>query len=184
MNRYVVFDVETPNMKNDRMSAIGVTIIENNKITEEYFSLVNPEETFDDFNVELTGINAELVKDAPTFPEIWKTLQPIFENSTLVAHNAYFDLSVLKKCLDDYNIEWKEEVPYICTVQIGRKVLPGMSHKLNDMSAYFGIKLNHHQADSDSRACAEILLRYMKNGIDVTSHQKTYTLSNAYEKMF
>lgn len=182
MERFVVFDVETPNMKNDRMSAIGITVIENKKIIGEYFSFVNPETNFDAFNVELTGINEEVVKDAPKFPEIWKQIQPIFENSTLVAHNAIFDLSVLKKCLNDYNISWKEEVPYICTVQIGRKVLPNMSHKLNVMSDYFKINLNHHQADSDSNACAQILLNYMKMGINVSEHKKTYNLANELEK--
>ena len=134
MERFVVFDVETPNMKNDRMSAIGITIIENKKIVDNYFSLVNPETSFDAFNVELTGINEERVKYAPTFPEIWKNIKPIFDDSILVAHNAKFDLSVLKKCLNHYNISWKENVPYICTVQIGRKYLPNMSHKLNEMN--------------------------------------------------
>ena len=184
MEKYVIFDVETPNMKNDRMSAIGITIVEDEKIIDEYFSLVNPETNFDNFNKELTGINEEMVKNAPTFPEIWKQIEPIFKNSVLVAHNATFDLSVLKKCLSDYGINWENEVQYLCTVQIGRKYLPNMSHKLNVMSEYFGIDLNHHQADSDSNACAQILLNYMKSGINVLSHIKTFNFENKLERQF
>ena len=45
---------------------------------------------------------------------------------------------------------------------MGRRLLPGISHRLNDLCAYYGIELDHHQADSDSRACAQILLRYME----------------------
>ena len=184
MERFIVFDVETPNLKNNRMSSIGVTLIEDKKIIGSYSSLINPETTFDKFNVDLTGINEDLVKDAPTFPEVWKKIQPFFDSGILVAHNAKFDLSVLKQCLNDYGIKWKDQVPYICTVQIGRKFYPNMSHKLNVMSEYFGIELNHHQADSDCNACAEILLNYMKDGIDVLAQQGTYEFAEAPEKKF
>ena len=93
----------------------------------------------------------------------------------LVAHNAVFDLGVLKKCLDYYEIEWKPYVRYICTVQTGRRVIPGISYKLNDLCDHYGIALDHHQAASDSRACAEILLRYINDGADIRQHIRTYS---------
>ena len=51
MSRFIVFDVETPNRKNNRMSAIGITVVEEGKISKEFYSLVNPETDFDYFNV-------------------------------------------------------------------------------------------------------------------------------------
>ena len=66
--RFVCFDVETPNSRNDRMSAIGISVVEDGVITEEFFSYVNPEEPFDAFNTQLTGISAETVASAPTSP--------------------------------------------------------------------------------------------------------------------
>ena len=54
--RVVAFDVETPNSVNDRMSAIGITVMERGRVVDEFYSLVNPEEEFEPFNVELTGI--------------------------------------------------------------------------------------------------------------------------------
>ena len=42
-DRFIVFDTETPNHRNDRMSAIGITVVEHGQITEEFYSLVNPE---------------------------------------------------------------------------------------------------------------------------------------------
>lgn len=51
MYRYVVFDVETPNHYGDRMSAIGISVIEDGRIAEEFFSYVNPETYFDVFNI-------------------------------------------------------------------------------------------------------------------------------------
>lgn len=175
MNRYICFDVETPNYRNDRMSAIGISVVENGRITEEFFSFVNPEEPFDAFNTQLTGISQETVAEAPTFAAVWPRIEPLLSKGILVAHNAPFDMAVLKSCLLAYGIEWRKSTPYTCTVRIGRAILPGISHKLNDMCDYYGIALDHHKADSDSHACAEILLRYMlKEKVDVGKYIKTY----------
>ena len=173
-NRFVCFDVETPNARNDRMSAIGITVVDNGVITEEFFSYINPEEPFDTFNTELTGICAETVADAPTFKELWPEIKGLMSSGVLVAHNAPFDMGVLKKCLLNYGIIWKERASYVCTVRIGRKVLPDISHKLNEMCTHFNIGLDHHKADSDSHACAEILIRYMQSGVNIYEHKKTW----------
>ena len=175
--RYIVFDVETPNRANDRMSAIGITVIENGMIADSFFSLVDPETHFDYFNTKLTGISAQTVLGAPNFAQLWKQIGPLMSSGILVAHNAVFDIGVLKKCLHDYGIVWKSTAKYICTVQAGRRLLPGMSHSLNVLCDHYGISLDHHQADSDSNACAEILLRYIESGADVNSFIRTYRLA-------
>ena len=109
--RFVAFDVETPNHFNNRMSAIGIAVIEDGEIVYSFHSLVNPEADFDYFNTQLTGINADMVADAPTFTELWEEVEPILSSGLLVAHNASFDMSVLKKCLQAY--------PYINEVRLG-----------------------------------------------------------------
>ena len=177
MPRFVVFDVETPNRYNDRMSAIGVTVIENGEITQEFYSLVDPETPFDAFNTQLTGIGPDTVKNAPNFPEVWPQIAPLMETGFLVAHNAGFDLCVLKKCLRGYGMEWKPYVRYLCTVQMGKRLLPDMRHNLNVLCDYYGIGLDHHKADSDSRACAEILLRYLAAGADIRQFIRTYSFT-------
>ena len=176
MSRYVVFDVETPNRYNNRMSAIGICVVEGTQILKEYFSLVDPEQPFDWFNTRLTGISEESVVGAPTFPQLWKQIEPVMSSGILVAHNASFDMRVLRKCLCDYGIVWKPKVQGLCTVLMGRTIKPGISHRLNDMCDYYGICLNHHHADSDSRACAEILLRYMQAGAQPERFVRTYTM--------
>ena len=175
-NRYVAFDVETPNRYNSRMSAIGLSVIENGRIVQDFFSLVDPEQPFDWFNSQLTGINEETVFGAPDFPTVWKRIEPMMSRGVLVAHNASFDMSVLKKCLESYEIEWKPCVEGICTVRMGRSLLPGISHKLNDLCDHFGIGLDHHRADSDSRACAEILLRYIAAGAEPERFIRSYRM--------
>ena len=175
MYRFVAFDVETPNRCNDRMSAIGITVLEDGIITDGFYSLLDPETSFDAFNTQLTGISAETVRGAPVFPEVWDRIAPMMGSGLLVAHNAVFDLGVLKKCLQGYGIEWKRYVRYVCTVQMGRRLLPGMSHSLNVLCDHYGIGLDHHVASSDSHACAELLLRYLNAGADIRQHIRTYS---------
>ena len=175
--RYTVFDIETPNRHNDRMSAIGITVIEDGGIAETFYSLVNPETYFDSFNVRLTGINESTVEDAPTFPDLWMQIRHYFSGNPLVAHNAAFDMRVLKRCIADYGLEWNG-ADVMCTVNIGRKILPNQSHKLNDLCGYYGINLDHHKADSDSTACAKILLHYIKSGCMVENYIKRYLVKN------
>ena len=119
-----------------------------------------------------------MVQNAPNFAELWEKICPIMSSGILVAHNALFDMGVLKRCLHDYGISWKSSAKYLCTVQAGRRLLPGMSHKLNVLCEYYGIELDHHQAESDSRACAEILLRYLESGADAAPFIKTYALNS------
>ncbi len=158
------------------MSAIGISVVEDGRITDEYFSLVDPEQPFDWFNTRLTGINEESVFDAPCFPEVWEQIEPILSSGILVAHNAGFDMGVLRKCLQSYEIEWKPRVKGICTVVMGRSLLPGLSHRLNDMCSYYGISLDHHKADSDSHAAAELLIRYLESGADPAKYIRSYRM--------
>ncbi len=175
-HRYVVFDVETPNRQNNRMSAIGISIVENGRIVRDFYSLVDPEQPFDWFNTKLTGISEESVSGAPTFPELWERIEPLMSSGILVAHNAGFDIGVLRKCLNGYGIGWMPSVRGLCTVVMGRSLHPGISHKLNDLCDDYGISLNHHRADSDSRACAEILLRYLGSGAQPEKYIRTYRM--------
>ena len=174
-NRYIVFDVETPNFNNDRISAIGITVVEAGQIVERFYTLVDPEAHFDSFNIQLTGITPKMVEDAPNFRDLWQTIEPIMASGVLVAHNARFDLGVLCKCLRAYKISWKDSVPYACTCVMGRKFCPDFpNHKLNTMCEILGIDLNHHHAGSDSDACAEILLHYIHKSMPVGNYLQAY----------
>jgi DNA polymerase-3 subunit epsilon len=174
-NRYIAFDVETPNYDNDRMSAIGITVIEDGEIAGDYYTLVNPEERFDSFNVRLTGITPAMVRDKPAFPELWEAIEPLMGSGLLIAHNAPFDMGVLAKCLRDYGVGWRPEAYYACTCQMGRACYPDLyNHKLDTMCEFLNVGLDHHNAGSDSRACAELLLNYMRRGLDPARYRRRY----------
>ena len=177
MERYIAFDVETPNSRNHRMSSIGISVVEDGAIVESFTSLVDPETHFDPFNIMLTGITPEMVRTAPRFPELWREIAPMMQSGILVAHNAAFDMKVLSRCLTDYEIDVPQYADYACTVQMGRRCHPELpNHKLDTMCACLGIALDHHRAASDSNACAELLLHYIRCGLDVGEFLRRYDL--------
>ena len=165
--KYVAFDVETPNHMNNRICSIGITTIDDTGRIETEELLVNPECDFDEFNISLTGITPNSVKNAPTFPEIWGKISPIFSDAILVAHNAPFDLSVLHKTLAAYNLQ-AIKPRYLCTMKMAKKTMPCIeNHKLPTLCNYFEIPLEHHHAGSDSLACALVLTKLLSNGIEL-----------------
>ena len=73
--RFIAFDLEMPGQKDLRISAIGITVVEDGEIVDSYYHLVNPETEFDPFVIDLVGITPEMVENEPTFPEIWRDIE-------------------------------------------------------------------------------------------------------------
>jgi len=181
MERYVVFDTETPNCHNDSICSIGIVVVEDGKIVDERYDLVDPEARFDVFNVELHGICPDMVRFEKNFPVLWQEIEPLMSSGVLVAHNAPFDLGVLGKLFRRYGISRTAD-PYLCTVQLGRRCIPeAPNHKLNTLCQLLQIDLDHHNAASDARACAELLCHYMQKGLQVKNYVK-YWIYNKYAR--
>lgn len=176
LSRIIVFDVETPNFSNDRICSIGIAIIEDGMVVKSDNYLVNPECGFDYRNICIHGIRPEDVKGSPSFPVIWKMIREDFLSNLLVAHNAIFDLGVLKKTLYYYGFE-ESLVYYVDTLRIARALLKDTAnHKLPTLCCYYDIDLNHHDSGSDSKACAELLLNLIEDGAVLDKYVKEYYL--------
>ncbi len=177
-DRYIVFDVETPNCLNNRISAIGLSVVEGGRLTESRYTLLDPECEFDAFNIRLTGITPEMTEGKPTFKDLWPALASFFESGLLIAHNAPFDMGVIARCLSAYDISWRERVNYACTCRMSRKLMPFLpNHRLDTLCSCLGISLIHHNAGSDSRACAELLLHMLRLNPDMGQFVRAYDLS-------
>ena len=125
VNLFTFFDVETPNRKNDRICSIGIIKVAlGGEVIERASFLINPETSFDDFNMRLTGVCPANVKDSPAFDELWENcLRGLFADSILVAHNAVFDMSVLCKTLMEYGYD-KPMFRYLCTKEMACEIHP------------------------------------------------------------
>ncbi|WP_311408713.1 exonuclease domain-containing protein, partial [Liquorilactobacillus uvarum] len=97
---FVALDFETANFKRNSACSIALTVVRNDHIVDEFYSLINPQVPFNQRNIQIHGIRPEDVSNAPTFLELWPHLSPLFApNKLIVAHNATFDCSVLKNTL-------------------------------------------------------------------------------------
>ncbi|MBQ8994987.1 MAG: 3'-5' exonuclease [Oscillospiraceae bacterium] len=163
LERAVAFDVETPNGKSERMCSIGITVIENNIVTRSVEYRINPEQDFDWFCVQIHGITQEEAECEPIFPKVWPLIRKELDQGLILAHNARFDLNVLKKTLKAYDLEF-HDVKFVDTVEIARTLLGKKvpNHKLGTLCDWLGIPLDAHHAGSDSFGCAEIYLSLLE----------------------
>ncbi|CAI2641268.1 3'-5' exonuclease [Apilactobacillus apinorum] len=157
---FVAIDFETANNQRDSACSLALTVVRDNQIVDEFYTLINPEVEFNYRNTQIHGISEEDVIDAPTFPEVWKIIKQFFTKDQLViAHNNAFDNSVLSKSLLRYDLT----IPIyqtLDTVKTCKYFFPEFpNHKLNTVCDYLGITLDHHHnALDDSLACANILI--------------------------
>lgn len=94
VNNYTVVDVETPNAMNNSICSIAVMHVKDNQVTYSKEYLVKPEASFDNYNMSINHINAQMVENAPIFPAVWEEIKHFFTNGIVIAHNALFDLNV------------------------------------------------------------------------------------------
>lgn len=157
---FVAIDFETANEKRNSACAIGLTTVRSGKIVDTFSRLIRPPELrFSFWNSKVHGLTENDVKDSPTFAELWPEVLPLLENQLVVAHNASFDISVLRYSLHAVSAPIPR-LTYLCSVHVARCVWPDLvSHSLGFLADLLGISLDHHDAGSDSRASAEIILR-------------------------
>ncbi len=155
-NSYTFIDIETPNRSNDKICSIGIIHLSNGEKDFEKYYLVNPEASFDEVNMKIHHIKSKDVIDKQSFNQIWPMIEKYFVSAVIVAHNATFDISVISKTLQFYNIPIPE-FHYFCTCEKAKRHLPNMKHNLNILCDKFGINLaNHHNAMEDTQACLEL----------------------------
>jgi ATP-dependent DNA helicase DinG len=164
-NKFVVIDLETTGnspKKGDKIIQFAAFVVENGKMIEKFSSLVNPKMKIPLFIEELTGINDEMVKDAPFFEELAPKIQILLEDAYFVAHNVLFDLSFLQEELIMADQEGFFG-PVIDTVELARFLYPTYdSYKLNDLALQMGFQHDRpHQADSDAEVTAKLLLNFL-----------------------
>ena len=104
MTDYIALDIENPNSRGNSICAIGLLIIRNGEIADRRYSLINPEDRFDRNNSAITGITESMVLYSPTFPVYWEQIRDIVTRVPIVGHNIQYDLNVISKALDRYEI--------------------------------------------------------------------------------
>ena len=157
---FVVLDIETTGVhytEGDKITEIGAVRIVDGKIVDKFQTLVNPGIKISQEITNLTGIDDEMVKDAPSFDKVVPDLFKYVDGAYIVAHNIDFDYKFIKFMSKESGYVFKNEG--IDTLAFSREVLKGMkNYKLNTVCGHFGIEFLHHRALSDAHATAKLLL--------------------------
>lgn len=161
---FTVIDFETANSQRASACSIGIVKVVDGKIVDKNSWLIKPKELkFNSMNISIHGITAEDVMNELEFDELYENIfKDYFKDQLIIAHNASFDISVLRKTFDLYNIDYPS-FDYLCTVKVAQKTWPDLfNHKLNTLSDYLGFKFKHHDALDDCLACANVLINACK----------------------
>lgn len=156
---FTAIDFETAHA--DFPCEIGLSRVENGVITDTKSWLIKPAcfPYMNPWNERVHGISSRDLVNAKTFEELWIEIKPWIEDQYLVAHNAAFDMKVLRSALAYYDlaIPWSD---YFCSVSLSRRAWKGLSsHSLGTLCEFMDIKFNHHRAGDDAKACALIALK-------------------------
>ena len=164
MAAVVALDFETADKYADSACALGMSRIEGGHVTANWYRLIRPPRSRVYFT-EIHGLTWDMLKDQPCFAELWPEISLFLEGAELlVAHNATFDRRVLLGCCRACGLE-PPHLPFVCTVKGSRRGLHLPHHRLNDVCAYLGLPLNHHNAASDAMAAANIYLHLRALGM-------------------
>ncbi|HKL79169.1 MAG TPA: exonuclease domain-containing protein, partial [Mobilitalea sp.] len=155
---FVVFDIETTGFSpnKNKIIEIGAVKLINGEVVDRYSTFINPEVPIPYEIEQLTGIRDEMVLGAPRIDKVLPEFLAFCEGCSLVAHNASFDVSFIKKNANLQGITIDYTV--VDTVGLSRILLPELSrYKLNTVAKALGVSLeNHHRAVDDAGATAEI----------------------------
>ncbi len=154
---FVAIDFETANPRRDSACAVGLVKVAGGRIVETAVHLIRPPTRNFRFTF-IHGLAWADVAEAEDFGGLWPKIADFFDGATfLAAHNASFDRSVLNACCATYGLTLPT-LMFQCTVRLARQTWSIYPTKLPDVCRELGIALNHHEALSDARACAEIVL--------------------------
>jgi DNA polymerase-3 subunit epsilon len=158
---FLALDFETATAQPDSPCELGIAVVRGSVVREVRNWLIKPPQWpyFNPYNVAVHGIRPEQVAEAPRWREVWDEVAELLEGSTVVAHNAAFDMTVLRATLASQGLA-HPTFRYFCSVGMARRVWPGhRSYGLGAMCALHGIPLKHHRAGNDAEATAELVLR-------------------------
>ncbi len=165
---YAIVDIETTggHASAHGITEIAICIHDGKKVLNRYQSLVNPRQEIPVYIQALTGINEDMVAAAPDFAAIAADVYHLLHGHIFVAHNVNFDYSFVRHHLAaaGYDLNCSK----LCTVRLGRKILPGMpSYSLGKLCHHLGIgNSGRHRAGGDADATAELFTMLMENDKD------------------
>ncbi|HEY9077512.1 MAG TPA: helicase C-terminal domain-containing protein [Anaerolineaceae bacterium] len=165
MPSIVALDIETTGLdaRNDSIIEIGAVRFSGHRIEAEWNTLVNPQKPIPPFISQLTGINNEMVRNAPTIKTVIDDFARFVGDSPVLGHNIRFDLGFLQKqkiLLDN---------PAIDTYELAATLMPTASrYNLSSLGQALGILLPAtHRALDDARVTHAVFIALFDKAMEL-----------------
>ena len=158
MKNFAAIDFETANNQRSSVCSVGIVVVRNGKVVDEFYSLIQPSPNYyTRWTTDIHGLTRIDTDDAPSFPEVWAQIEPLIKGLPLVAHNSPFDEGCLRAAFQRYGMDYPE-YPFHCTLRASRRQLRSLpDHKLDTVAWACGFDLtNHHNAIADAEAASFI----------------------------
>lgn len=163
---FVAIDFETASGNPNSACSVGLAFVVGLEVVATTHRLIKPPgNKYEWGNVRVHGIRPKDTVNAPDFLTVWQELHPMLVGKALIAHNARFDMSVIKASLAAYGdsyVQQYADFKYVDSIAMARDLVPGRKN-LAACSECLGIDLeHHHNAECDAVACAEIAIACIK----------------------
>lgn len=154
----IVFDIETTGLSPQTCGITEIAAVKylGGEVVETFETFVDPEMPIPEEITRITGINDEMVKDAPKTKEAVKAFLDFADGNMLVAHNANFDTGFIRMASERNDLSFN--CPYLDTLALSRYLNPELKrHRLDTLRDYFKLgEFNHHRALDDTIMLARI----------------------------
>jgi DNA polymerase-3 subunit epsilon len=158
---FTAIDFETANGSPASACSVGLVKVRDGQVVDRIGWFIQPplgHDQFVEWNTRIHGITAEMVVDAPSWVGQFRDLQDYIETDTLVAHNAGFDLGVMKSACLATGLSMPT-YSYMCSLQVARTTYHLDSYRLPVVAMAAGFEdFPHHDAVADAEACAAIMI--------------------------
>jgi DNA polymerase III subunit epsilon len=167
---FTAIDFETANSSPASPCAVGLVRVRAGQIVEGFESVFKPpalHNWFSSGNIAVHGITPAMIENAPEYLEVLGQMLEFISDDVLVAHNAPFDMGVLRASAEAVSASLPK-LSYGCSLQIARKTYNLESYRLNQVSYAIGHEeFDHHNALADSDACSRIVIHAAnRHGVD------------------
>lgn len=181
---YIAIDLETTgiNPQEEKIIEIGAIKVIDGQECGEFKTFVNPGRKIPQRITEITGINDEMVCDAPYFEDIVEELQDFMGELPLLGHNVIFDYSFLKCAMAAMGKSFEKDG--IDTLKLARKIIPDAeSKKLEYLCGYYNINPgNSHRAFDDARSARLLYEKLYEQNPEHEGFLKTMKLQYGIKK--
>jgi DNA polymerase-3 subunit epsilon len=177
---FTAIDFETANPNRASACSVGLVRVRDGQIVHAAGTLIRPPARFSEFsgfNTKVHGISAAMVAGAPSWRQVADWIRGYAADDLLVAHNAPFDMSVLRQaCAAERMPAFGND--YLCTLALAKRAARLRSYRLPDVAAEFGVRLTaHHEASADARCAAQVAVAMARRH----GHDKLEQLAQSFD---